>query len=196
MADPLDQGAAVGAETKIQCGILGDDEGRRTCPERSECEQACSFTVGQRETGDGVGNGGTGVGLELELAEGNKLARLGAAGSGDAATPEIGENRRDGNDDDSGGRGGNSSSPFAPGRVRIHRCAECLLDLGQPAGVALTPQLELAEGGAGPEPVVVASVLVPGAGGSGAARRGAGRPPDPGSASGRGAASWRAGTRG
>ncbi len=34
----------------------------------------------------------------------------------------------------------------------------------KPARVALPPQLELAVGGAGPEPVVVAAVLVPGAG--------------------------------
>jgi hypothetical protein len=47
---------------------------------------------------------------------------------------------------------------------RAHRRRKRLLDLGQPAEIAFSPQLELSIRRAGPQPVVVAAVILPGSG--------------------------------
>jgi len=78
-----------------------------------------------------------------------------------AAKPEAGESQRDGGEDHNHGSGGEPPAPAPAGGEGRHRRGESLLALAQPARVTLLPQAELAVGGAGPEPIVVATVLVP-----------------------------------
>ncbi len=117
--------------------------------------------VGQLEAGRGVGHGGRGVVLVPEFGQREQAGRLGASALQHRLPPQPGDRAGHDQQGGDGGRNDDAAAPRAPLGERRHGADEGLLGGGQPARVALAPELELPEGRAGPEQVVRPAVLVP-----------------------------------
>jgi len=130
-------------------------------PEGLEGQSPHLGVVRELEAGDRVRNGSGRVILESQLTEREQVRGLCPSSLVERASPEAADDREHCEQHDEGRRDRDSPTASPPRGHRRHRRGEGLLGLGEPARVALPPQAVLAVCGAGPQPVLRASVLVP-----------------------------------